>query len=448
MGQFSRGMTITFAARIVGLILGIVTSIILARLLGPEGKGTYALAALLPALIVTFSNLGIGPATVYYVAQGRHPHREILGNNIVIALGIGIIGVLAGLGAVFFFQESIFPGVPQSYLLLALGLIPVNLFFTYLQSILLGAQKFKEFNLIAILRSLLFLAFIVIALWILEAGIPGVLLAAMLAWFITNMVLLSWTWKIAGGLSFKMNSAYLRTASVYGLQAHLGNILGFLNYRIDILLVNGFLGPAAVGFYSIGVGLAEKLWLISQAASTVLFPRVAAETDEKRRNDFTALVSRTILWLTASGAVVVFFLSHWIVKFLYSAAFLPAVHSFQILLLGIVALSVSRVLANDIAGRGKPIMNTYVGLGTLTTNIILNFIWIPQYGIAGAAWASTVSYNVTLLARLFVYCRLSGNHWTVVLLPQRGDWALYRRMGAVLGQWAKEKLAGFKCRGR
>ena len=447
MGQFARGTAITFVARVLSLILGIATSIILARLLGPEGKGTYTLATLLPALIVTFANFGIGPATVYHVAQRRYPRREILGNNIVFALGIGMIGVLAGLVVAFFFQESIFPGVAQGYLLLALALIPVNLFFAYLQNILLGAQRFKEINLITILHTLLFLAFIVIALWILKAGIPGALLAAVLAWFLTNVVLLFWTWKVADGISFKLNPAYLRKAFVYGIQAHLGNILGFLNYRIDIFLVNGFLNPAAVGFYSIGVGLVEKLWLISQAASTVLFPRVAAETDEQRRKDFTPIVSRTVLWGTSLGALVIFFLSRWIVEFLYSTAFLPAVQPLQILLPGIVALSVSRVLANDIAGRGRPILNTYVSLGTLATNIILNLIWIPRYEIAGAAWASTVSYSVTLLARLFLYCRLSGNSWTKVLLPQRSDWALYRRTGLALGQWAKEKLAAIMRRG-
>jgi hypothetical protein len=38
------------------------------------------------------------------------------------------------------------------------------------------------------------------------------------------------------------------------------------------------------------------------------------------------------------------------------------------------------------------------------------------------------------------YCRLSGNSWTKVLLPQRGDWALYRRTGVALARWARAKI--------
>ncbi|MBC7109287.1 MAG: polysaccharide biosynthesis C-terminal domain-containing protein, partial [Methanomassiliicoccales archaeon] len=76
----------------------------------------------------------------------------------------------------------------------------------------------------------------------------------------------------------------------------------------------------------------------------------------------------------------------------------------------------------------------------VATNIALNLLWIPRYGIVGAAWASTVSYTVSFLGALFFYCRLSGNRWTKVILPQRGDWALYWKTVATLRQWVQSKL--------
>lgn len=440
MGAFTKNTAVTITARFLSLVLGIVTSVILTRLLGPEGKGVYTMATLLPALIVTFANLGIGPATVYHVAQGCYSRQVILGNNIVFALVIGAVGVLIGLIMVLFFDQSIFPGVAQGYLFLALAIIPGNLLFAYLQNILLGAQRFKKYNLVAVLHALLLLAFIVIALWTLKIGVMGALAAGVLAWVLVDMILFLWVGKVVGGISLKFDPTYLKKASSYGLQAHLGNILGFLNYRVDMFLVNGFLNPAAVGFYSVGVGLVEKLWLVSQAASTVLFPRVAAETDEERRKEFTPLVARTVLWITALGALVLVLLARWIVVLLYSEAFLPSVQPLQALLAGIVALSAARVLANDIAGRGRPMLNTYTSALTLATNIALNIAWIPRYGIAGAAWASTVSYSVLFLSALFFYCRLSGNSWTKVLLPQRGDWTLYRRIGLAFGRWVRAKV--------
>lgn len=439
-GKFVRGTTVTFTSGVLTLLLGLGTSVILARVLGPEGKGSYTLTMLLPSLIVTFGNLGIGPATVYYVARGEFRREEILGNNILLSAGIGGIGVLAGLVVVLFFRETVFPGVAPGYLLLALLLVPVQVFSSYVRYVLLGAQRIKEFNYVQIAQSALFLGFVALALLGLRAGITGAIVAALFSWLVADLLVFRFALRVSGGIDLKPNGTYIKRATTYGIQAHLSNILGFLNYRVDMFLVNGFLGPSAVGLYSVGVGMVEKLWMISKAASTVLFPRVAAESEEQRRKEFTPLVARTVLWTTALGALILAFVARWIVLLLYSEAFLSAVGALQALLAGVVALSAGRVLSNDIAGRGRPILNTYRGLITVVTNILLNVLWIPRYGIVGAAWASTVSYTVSFLTALFFYCRLSGNRWTVVIFPQRGDWAIYWRTVLALGQWTKEKL--------
>lgn len=431
-GKFIWGTAITFGSSLLNLFLGIGASVILARVLGPEGRGAYALAMLLPSLVVTFGNLGIGPATAYYVARNEFCHQEILGNNILLSVGVGGVGVLVGMAVVLFFREIIFPSIPPSYLLLALTLVPGEIFFSYVNYILLGAQRIKEFNYRQLLQAVLFLGFIALALLVLRAGVVGAILASFLTWVIIDVLVFGLIKRVTGGVSFKLNLPYMRRAITYGLQAHISNILGFLNYRVDMFLVNWFLGPAAVGLYSVGVGLVEKLWMISQSASTVLFPRVAAERGEEKTKEFTPLVARTVLWITALGALVLVFLSRWIVLLLYSEAFLPAVDALQALLVGIVTLSAGRVLSNDIAGRGFPGLNIYTGTAAVATNVVLNLLWIPRFGITGAAWASTVSYTVSFVLALFFYCRLSGNRWQVVVLPQRGDGVLYLNAGKVL----------------
>ncbi|MEM4675390.1 MAG: polysaccharide biosynthesis C-terminal domain-containing protein, partial [Nitrososphaerota archaeon] len=259
-------------------------------------------------------------------------------------------------------------------------------------------------------------------------------------WLIIDIIIFRLAKTVSAGIDMKPNAAYIKRVVIYGIQAHLSNILGFLNYRVDMFLVNAFLGPAAVGLYTVGVGLVEKLWMLSFAASTVLFPRVAAETEEKKRKEFTPLVARTVLWSTAVAALILALVSRWVVVLLYSEAFLPAASALQALLIGIIALSAGRVLANDIAGRGLPRLNIYTGAVAVLTNVVLNIFWIPKFGIVGAAWASIVSYTVSFLGSLFFYCRLSGNRWTVVVFPQRVDWALYWRTARALGQWASRKL--------
>lgn len=442
VGIFVKNTTITFTTSVLNFVLGMGTSIIIARILGPEGKGIYSLTVLLPSLIVTFINFGVGPATIYYAAKKYFSYSDIFGNNILLSIFIGIAGVIIGLIVTLFFHQNIFPNIPQKYLLFSLLLIPLTLFFSYNRSILLGIQRIKEFNKISLIHSILFLLFIIIFLCGLKIGVMGALTATMLSWFLANLFLFFWVKKVTGEISFRINYSYIKKGMFYGIQAHFGNILGFLNYRIDMLLVNWFLGPISVGFYSIGVGLVEKLLLVSHAASTVLFPRVAAENERKKCVEFTPLVARTVFWLTTIGAFIIYFLSRWIVVLLYSKTFLPSILPLQILLPGIIALSVAKVLANDNAGRGRVIQNNYVGLITVVTNIILNILWIPRYGISGAALASTISYIFALIAQIFIYCRLSDVSWTKIIFLQKGDGTLYFQIGRAFAFWLKGKARG------
>lgn len=175
-GKFVQETAITFVSGVLSLFIGVITSVILARVLGPEGRGIYALAVLLPSLIVTFGNLGIGPATVYYVARGEFRREEILGNNILLSIGIGGAGILAGLMVVHFSREALFPNVPPAYLLLALALVPGEIFFSYVNYVLLGAQRIKEFNYRQVLQSTLFLGFITLGLLVLKGKVREAIL--------------------------------------------------------------------------------------------------------------------------------------------------------------------------------------------------------------------------------------------------------------------------------
>jgi O-antigen/teichoic acid export membrane protein len=426
---FAKDTALTLMARVVGLALALLSSVIIARALGPDGTGVYTLAILFPILILTFANLGLGPATVYYIAQEKYSVREVFGNNIVLSAIIGVVATLLGLVLVIVFPAWIFPEVARSYLVLALILVPLYLFSQqYVSQILLGARRIKEFNAVSVADKFLFLLCVFVATVGLGLGIAGAIWASILSSLVLCFVLFFWLRRIAGGVRFRLNLAYIRDGLRYGVKAHLGNIIGFLNYRIEVFLLGAFLPASAVGFYAVAVGLAEKLWFVSESASIVLFPTVSAEKDEQERKTFTPLVSRTILLITAIGAVALLLVSQWIIVFLYSEEYLPTVQLFRILLPGIVFLSVGRILANDIAGRGRPLLNTYVGGIGVVVQIGLNLAWIPRFGALGSAWATTISYGIILVARLWLYMKLSGNSLTKVIVPQSSDWLLYRQL--------------------
>ena len=426
-GEFAKNTAITILSRILTFITGIALSIVIARALGPQGKGIYSLAILFPSLIVTFTNLGIGSATIYYIGQRKYSLKEVLGSNLILGFFISAICIAFATVAVFFFQNLFLKGVSRIYLLISLALIPAAVLYEYLSSILLGLQRIKEYNLTGIFKSLIFLILAIVILVGLKAGTMGAIFSTIITFFATSLFTFWRVRRIIRESSYKPSKAYARDALLYGIKSHLDSVLTFLNYRLDMFLVNLFINPLAVGYYSISVAIAEKIWMVSQAASIVLFPKVSSMTDEKLRKEFTPIVSRNVLLITGVGAIIVFFLSKKLILLLYSNAYQSSIRPLQILLLGIVALSAQRIIAHDFSGRGKPILNAYLSAISLIVNICLNFVWIPKIGIEGAAWASTVSYTVSLIVGLLMYKRISGNSIRRVLIVQRSDLIAYKR---------------------
>jgi len=425
-GKFTINTLITLITRILQLFLGIASSVIIARVLGPKGKGVYSLVILLPTLLITFTNIGISSASIFYIGQKKYDLKEVLGNNIIFALIISIFAILIGLIIVFFFENKLFPNIKTGYLLLSLCLIPFQFFFTFLINILLGLQKIKKYNFISLIRTVVFLFLATILLIIFYFGINGAIIAQVLSFFIAGIILFRQTNNISGGISFCLNKQYFKDSFSYGIKVYLGSMLTFLHLRIDIFLINYFLNPTAVGFYSIAVGISEKLWLISQSAGIILFPKVSSESDKKKLKKFTPLVCRNILFITFISTILFFFVAQWLILFLYSKSFFYSILPFRILLVGTMAVSGSRILANDLSGRGKPIINAYLNAASVTLNIILNIIWIPMWGIKGAAWATSVSYTFVFLSRTIVYSKISGNKIQDIIFIKKSDLKLYK----------------------
>lgn len=438
-GKFTIDTSITFITRVLQLILGVGTSIIIARVLGPQGKGIYSLVILFPTLLVTLGNFGIGQASVFYIGKKKYLPEEILANNVVLSFLFGIIGFLIGLIIILFFSSSLFPGVAKIYLFLALFLIPLQFFLSFANYLLLGLQRIKEFNFISLFQSFMFLVLLLIFLVVFSFGVKAAILSNISSGFIGAMLLLYLAKKIIGILHLHFDAHYVKDAFKYGFKVYLGNIIGFLHYRIDMFLINIFLNPIGVGFYSIAVVLAEKIWLISQSAGIVLFPKVSSETNKKNLKEFTPIVCRNVLFVTAIGAILLFVLGNWLITLLYSNKFSDSVLPFQILLIGAVTMSGWRILANDLYGRGKPELNIYISAVSILLNVVLNIFWIPKFDISGAAWATSVSYTFAFVMISIVYSKISGNKIKDVIFIKKSDFRYYKNLVLLL----KDKCLNF-----
>jgi len=430
--KFIRHTAITFAARIFRIFLGLLSAIIIARFLRPEGRGIYSMAMLLPALLVGFGNLGFGQASVFYTGKKKYAPKNILETSLVLSFILGLIAILIGLIVIYFFGDRVFPGVKKTYLLYGLVLIPLQFAIQFVSCLFLGLQKIKQYNFFGIVQSVSFLILLLIYLVLFNYGIKEAIIANILSCLFCMIIILFFAGKTVDQFKLNIDKSYVKDAFKYGFKIYLGNITQFLLYKADLLLINLFVNPLAVGLYITAVGLAEKIWLVSQSAATVLFPTVSCETDAKKLKEFTPTVCRNVLLITFAGAIFLFLMGRFIVILLFTNEYSDSVLPFQVLLIGVVAMSGWRIIANDLYGRGRPEINIYISIISVVLNVILNILWIPKYNIVGAAWATSVSYSFAFWAITLVYIRISGNNiWDVVFI-RKSDLKFYVNMARKL----------------
>lgn len=445
--RLARGASITFAARTAGLLIGVVSSIILARALGAAGRGTYALVALIPVLFQFLGGLGLEQAVVYLVARQRSEARGIALTLAAASLALGIL--LAGAYAVL----DMLPAY-RAYLQAAhaepglvwmlIALLPAVLASQCLISAFLGLEDYRSYNLLTLTAPG---ATLTAMLVIVTAGTLDVQ-AAVVAIIIGQVVALAaalWRFLATVPGASTPRPAAIRAGTRYGAQIYAANLAWFAHYRADIFLVSYLAGPVPLGFYATAVGLAEKVYMAPSSVGTVLFPAIATAGAERAR-ELTPLACRHTLWVTLALSAALALAAWPLILLLYGAEFLPAVPMLWLLLPGVVSLAVGRLLSADLNGRGLPGVSARVNVVMALVNIALNAWWIPRFGAAGAAAATSVSYTAAVFLLGRRYRREADVAWSELLWLARDE---RRRLAARLFALARgSRAAGFPLKGR
>ncbi|HEX7050668.1 MAG TPA: polysaccharide biosynthesis C-terminal domain-containing protein [Longimicrobiales bacterium] len=401
--RFARDVGVTFVLRIAGVGVRTLTGAITARALGVEGKGILAIAILLPQMLALFLNLGIGPASAYFAGSGKLPIPAITSNAAAMALLLSGLGIgLTGMFIIFGGLDVILPGVPAWVVLLALLVVPPALFRIFLSGVLQGIQRIATTGLVELGRAVaILLAMALLVVWF-RLGLAGALVANVVGALVTVVVLARLVRRVGGSLRPRIDRDALQQMLRYGIRGYIGNLLTFFNYRLDLFVVNGFLGAGGVGIYSVAVTSAELLWHLPNAVGFVIFPK-AAGTSARRMNAITPRVFGATLAITGLGALVLGVIGEDVIRWVYSDAFAGAYVPLLILLPGVVLLGGGKVLTNEIAGRGYPHYNSINAALALGLTIALDVLLIPRYGVIGAAVASTIAYAAVACTAVAFY---------------------------------------------
>ena len=298
-----------------------------------------------------------------------------------------------------------------------------------LQVIFQGKEEFEKFNLIVILNQLGVFVFCIVFLFFLELGLFGAVAA-----FVSSQLLvfsaLFYFLKEQYNLTIFQGSfskSYCTNSFSYGLKGHISNILAFINYRVDLFIIAYYLNDVSVGLYSVAVTIVERIWVVSQSVSTVLFARVSNLNTDIERAKFTAIIARNVLFISFLGGVLLYFFGGWLIHLLFGKEFTDSIAPFIWLIPGVVLLSFARILSNFFSGIGKPEINTYVASFTTILNIGLNIYLVPKLGVVGAAIATSITYTFNMIIKTTIYSVMNKMSLFEFLLVKSTDFGFYKK---------------------
>ena len=374
------------------------TNVILARSLGPEGRGIYAVAILIPAIVALLAQLGFQAANVYHTSKRLLPMDDIVGHAVSLAFLLGAFCYLLIFGYVELTHAPQFLGIGSQFVLVSCIALPFTLLTIFVQGIQQGAERFVQFNTVLLTQYAAPAVALLIALVLLR----GETLQAVEAWtaaaITTSLVAASGVSRV-GRLSPRLNLTTLRRLFRFGIVSYVSTLTSFVNYRFDVFLVNFFAGARQVGLYSVGTGLAEVIWYLSNAAGIVLAPRVAG-AERELGDRVTEAVTRVValLAIVAAGALAV--LAPFVVVLFFGEAFAESKWAVWLLLPGIVTFSVGRILSMYLLGRGRLPVDLVASFIGLVVTLVLDLLLIPRFGFRGAAVASSIAYTAAMLVNM------------------------------------------------
>lgn len=404
-------------------LLALVTEICYARLLGPEGRGQISLCLMAIAFGVLIGGMGGEGAIILWTADLQKRFTVWL----PAVLLWGLIGCLITCGvwaeAYWNWHPAFLKSITPALAAIILVTIPLAVFLDYQLAMMVGQERFRSRANVATASQAAGLAGFAALLFFgrsAESAMWGNLVG-ILAGIVIATVMLKSSFRAFWRLGAARNN--LLPTLRFAMRGQFGLVASFFNYRLDVFVVNYFLNSAQLGVYALGVVIAEALWQIPGAAGLALFPRTA-RTTEQEATEFTCLVMRQILLLSAAGAIAIALGSWLFLPLVFGEQFRPSIAVVWMLLPGSLALSLGRVGVSDLAGRGKNGYSSVFAITSLVVTVVLDFLLIPRLGIQGAALASTAAYSTNALLILAALKYELKVPWKSFLAPSWADLTL------------------------
>lgn len=439
-------ITTALGVSYLGLAALFASSVVIARVLGVEGKGTFSLFMTTVSALCAFSSVGIGSGQMFHASRTSTDLKHFMSNAFVLSF------VLGGSAAVLYFLAGHNWGIRSVSMLggsaaVAASLsVPVYSMIVFQRQYLLTTGDYT----LAKLNGTLALSVPLIALAAIypfgDISVNRLIIAVVIGQFacfvLFQRVVRS---RLPEGATLSprgFSRPFLRRSLSFGIRTYLSELAEFAVGKLDFFLVAGFLGASGLGLYSVAVALAEIVSRLSRELATILFPAFASG---RIRAGQAPRILRVSVFFGLLVAAVLGIFSEPLVVLLFGEDFREAVAAFRWLLVGTVAWTSVSVTWSYANASGRPQIGVPIFTAAAVTDVVLNVMLLGRLGIVGAGIAATVSYWIAAILFLRLFCVLEACTLRDALVVRPSDLRhiarVTRDLARALVRWRRRQRA-------
>jgi PST family polysaccharide transporter len=385
-----------FTDHVIRMGVGLFVSVWVARYLGPEKYGVLSFAIAFVALFAAFSRLGLDSVVVRDIVCETFSANEILGTTFVLRL---LGGVLSFLFAVSFMAHS----RPEDNLTFwMVGIIAAGSIFQALDTIDFWFQSQVQSKYTVYARNSAFLLASIgkVGLILIEASLIAFacisfgeiflsMIGLIIAYHVKGLTLRNWSAKYTRAKKLLRDSWSLILSSTFVI----------VNLNIDKVMVGEISGRNEVGLYSAAAALSGVWYFVPVAIGISIAPALTEE-NERNVSMYDAHLQRIYCFMTQITLMLAFpitFFSENIIDILFGSSYFSASQMLSVHIWSVLFIFHVSIRSRSLIIEGKEYFIAIFAVFTMIANIVLNLILIPPYGGIGAAYASLISWMISVL---------------------------------------------------
>jgi enterobacterial common antigen flippase len=372
----------TAAARATGALGGVLV----ARLLGPAGRGELAVLVVTATAIAMAATCGLQFWAAREVARSGATRRvgAVLARHALVVIVLVPVACLAVTPLLALLASADAAAIAATALVAMTA--AVNLMVLAIPN---GARAMGVVAAATASGGALYVVGACILLATGRASVTLVLVTATIANLVSAGIALAYARRTAAQHArVEPSGGEYREALAFGIPGGLAELVLLAMLRVDVLLVAAFLPLREVGLYVVAVALTELLWIIPDGVAQVVLPTTARAPGYAR----TRQLLRVALGITAVAGVVVSLVARPVIDAVFGAAFGDAAVAVPLLAVASLAGGSWKILGADVVARGRTTPRLTSAIAGLVVMVVVDLVAVPTLGIAGAALGAAAGY--------------------------------------------------------